>query len=57
MVSTESQKSSHSAKSLILVAWLFVGVPLAWGIYQTGHQSMGLFRATSSAVTPTTMPH
>ena len=27
----------------IAVAWLFVGIPLAWGVYQTLLKSLALF--------------
>ena len=30
---------------LIVLAWLFVGIPLAWGVEQTAAKSLDLFRA------------
>jgi hypothetical protein len=35
-----TKKSSHGA---ILSAWLLVGVPLAWGVYNTLLNSLKLF--------------
>ena len=29
---------------LLLFSWLFVGVPLAWGVFQTVIKSMALFK-------------
>jgi hypothetical protein len=37
----------------ILLAWLIVGVPLGWGVYNTLLSSMKLFRAPA---TQTTVP-
>jgi hypothetical protein len=39
----------------ILVAWLIVGIPAAWGIYNTALNAKKLF-AASPPVTTTTMP-
>jgi len=36
-----SQKPSSAG--LLVFAWLFVGVPLAWGVMQTIIKSMALF--------------
>jgi len=30
--------------SLVFLSWLFVGIPLAWGVYQTILKSMALFK-------------
>ncbi len=38
----EAQNKSNAAT--ILFAWLLVGVPLAWGVYNTLLSSMKLFR-------------
>ncbi len=48
---TNTKKSSPAA---ILLAWALVGVPLAWGIYNTLLNSMKLFQApaSSTAVVP-----
>jgi hypothetical protein len=39
---------------LLIVAWLVVGVPAAWGVSQTVMRSMDLF--ISPAAQPTTAP-
>ena len=36
-----------SSTGLILLAWLLVGVPLGWGVYNTLLSSMKLFQAAS----------
>ena len=33
---------------LIVAAWLFVGIPLLWGVSQTFLKSLDLFRAHAS---------
>jgi len=34
-----------SSPAMLAIAWLLVGVPLAWGVLQTLRQSANLFRA------------
>ena len=29
---------------LLVIAWTFVGIPLAWGVYQTFIKSLALFK-------------
>ncbi len=29
---------------LLVTSWLWVGIPLAWGVWQTVRQSLALFR-------------
>ena len=41
-----------SSVGMIVLAWLIVGVPLGWGVYNTLLSSMKLFQATTVA-TPT----
>ncbi len=38
------------AALLVALAWLFVGVPIAWGVYSSGKRASLLFRAAPSAV-------
>lgn len=35
---------NKSSAAIILLAWLFVGLPLGWGVYNTVRNSMKLFR-------------
>ncbi len=37
------EPSSRSSAALLLVAWLFVGIPLVWGVTQTLFKAMALF--------------
>lgn len=41
-----------SSSAVILFAWLLVGVPLAWGVYNTVLNSQKLFQATPVAGAP-----
>jgi hypothetical protein len=42
---------------LLIVAWLFVGIPAAWGVSQTVVKSMELFTSPPPAPTaPSTTP-
>ena len=40
-----AENTKQSSKGMILLAWLLVGIPLAWGVYNTLLSSMKLFQA------------
>jgi hypothetical protein len=40
-----AQNTKKSPAAVILLAWLLVGVPLGWGVYNTLLSSMKLFQA------------
>jgi hypothetical protein len=44
-------KAKKSSAAVILLAWLVVSIPLAWGVYNTARNAMKLFQpaATTSA--------
>jgi len=42
--SSATENHSTTNPLLIAVAWIVVGVPLAWGVTQTGKTSFSLFR-------------
>jgi hypothetical protein len=44
-----SENSSKSSPALILFAWLLVGLPLGWGVYNTLLSSMKLFQTPAAA--------
>jgi hypothetical protein len=46
------ESTKKSSATLILFAWLLVGVPLGWGVYNTLLSSMKLFQA-APVVAPT----
>jgi hypothetical protein len=46
-----SESSNKSSAALILFAWLLVGLPLGWGVYNTLLSSMKLFQAPAAAAT------
>jgi hypothetical protein len=60
-----TQSEQKTPGILILLAWLFVGIPLAWGVSQTMRNAMNLFNSTPPAGNPvplvsgpsTTQPH
>ena len=35
---------SGSSPGLLLISWLIVGLPLAWGVWQTIQKSLALFQ-------------
>jgi hypothetical protein len=39
---------------LLIVAWLVVGIPAAWGVSQTVMRSMDLFKSPPPATAPAT---
>jgi hypothetical protein len=42
---------------ILVVAWLIVGVPAAWGVTQTINKSMALFQSSpAAAAAPATRP-
>lgn len=52
-----SENTKQSPAAMILLAWLLVGIPLGWGVYNTLLSSMKLFQAppaTSAPLTPGT---
>jgi hypothetical protein len=44
MDETRENKLSGTTIALLIFAWLWVGIPLAWGVYQTYLKSVPLFR-------------
>jgi hypothetical protein len=51
-----SETITKSSRAAILGAWLLVGIPLSWGVYNTVLNSIKLFKtppAPSVPVTPT----
>jgi hypothetical protein len=48
----ETVKKSSGA--IILLAWLLVGVPLGWGVYNTVLNSLKLFQAPPVPTAPVT---
>jgi hypothetical protein len=48
------ENTNKSSAAMILFAWLLVGVPLGWGVYNTLLSSMKLFQPPPAHVsTPT----
>ena len=53
-VESRTRAPRGTSPLLLIVAWLVVGVPAAWGVSQTVMRSMDLF--ISPAAQPTTAP-
>jgi hypothetical protein len=39
-----ADRTSSPQTLLLIVAWLWVGIPLAWGVYNTVQKALPLFR-------------
>ncbi len=39
-----AENNKKSSPAIILLAWLLVGIPLGWGVYNTLLNSMKLFQ-------------
>jgi len=42
---TTTDATKKSSGAVVLLAWLLVGVPLGWGVYNTVLNSMKLFQS------------
>jgi hypothetical protein len=47
-----SENTKKSSPAMILLAWVLVGVPLTWGVYNTLLNSMKLFQAPAATAAP-----
>jgi hypothetical protein len=43
-IETQSPEGTAGRPWLLILSWLWVGVPLAWGVLETVRTSLGLFR-------------
>jgi hypothetical protein len=48
-----SEDAKKSSGAMILLAWVLVGVPLTWGVYNTLLNSMKLFQAPAASTAAT----
>jgi hypothetical protein len=46
------ETAKKSSAALILFAWLLVGIPLGWGVYNTAVNAMKLFQSPSMTTAP-----
>ena len=44
------ENTKKSSVAMILASWMLVGVPLAWGVYNTLLNSMKLFQAPGNTI-------
>jgi hypothetical protein len=47
-----AENTRKSSAAMILFAWILVGVPLGWGIYNTVLNSEPLFNAPPTIIVP-----
>jgi hypothetical protein len=50
----ETKEPSSTSPALLMIAWLIVLIPAAWGVSQTVTRSMDLFRSPAPAPATTT---
>jgi hypothetical protein len=50
------ENTKKSSPGIILFAWLLVGVPLGWGVYNTVLGAMKLFQAPPSVNSAPSVP-
>jgi hypothetical protein len=48
------ENAKKSSPALILLAWLLVGIPLGWGVYNTAINAMKLFQSAPAMTAPAT---
>ncbi|HEX5464404.1 MAG TPA: oxalate:formate antiporter [Burkholderiales bacterium] len=41
---SDNEQSQASSPLLVLVFWLYVGIPLAWGVFSTFQKALALFK-------------
>jgi len=51
-----AENTKKSSGAMILLAWLIVGIPLGWGVYNTLLSSMKLFQAPPAQITTPASP-
>jgi hypothetical protein len=51
-----SENTKKSSPAMILLAWVLVGVPLTWGVYNTLLNSMKLFQAPAASAPASSAP-
>ena len=49
-------QTKKSSPALVLLAWVIVGIPAAWGIYFTVLNATKLFTQTSTSALPVAAP-
>ena len=50
MTDTSTSNVKKSSSALILLAWLVVSIPAAWGVYNTALNAAKLFTQTSTTI-------
>jgi hypothetical protein len=50
MTDQSTSNVKKSSPALVLLAWIVVSIPAAWGVYNTALNAMKLFTQTSTTV-------
>ena len=53
MTDTSTSQAKKSSPALILLAWIVVSIPAAWGVYNTALNAAKLFTQTSTTISGT----
>jgi hypothetical protein len=53
MIDDETKDPGSTSPALLIIAWLIVLIPAAWGVSQTVSKSMDLFRSPVAPPTST----
>ena len=46
------QEAKASSPAVVAIAWILVGVPLAWGVYKSALNAVKLFQPQPAATAP-----
>lgn len=52
-VNSSTSNTAESSPLLMIIYWLVVGIPLAWGVFQTAQKSVPLFHVTGAPAVAT----
>ena len=47
-----AENTQKSSAAIVLFAWLLVGIPLGWGVYNTLLSSLKLFQSPATVTAP-----
>jgi hypothetical protein len=56
MTDQTTAQTKKSSPALVLLAWVIVGIPAAWGIYFTVLNATKLFTQTTTSAAPAATP-
>jgi hypothetical protein len=56
MTDQSSAVTKKSSPALVLLAWIVVSIPAAWGVYNTGLNAVKLFTETPTSISGKPIP-